>query len=172
MPIGVPTFPARCGWISNRKCLFTHAVQVDVKLATDMYRKTVGGGFCRRLMDDYMVEAAWLPRHVDAPLKLLRAQQNCHPACPGLPWEEPTCLWQVEKEMTLQNRHGCEARRACPELVERGRPPNVSPARKGWDINPEDDPSAVGAALNLGPLPPVSLRESVTFCFFVRSLRV
>jgi hypothetical protein len=29
-----------------------------------------------------------------------------------------------------------------------GRPPNVSPARKGWEIDPEDDPSAVGAALN------------------------
>ena len=32
-----------------------------------------------------------------------------------------------------------------------GRPPNVSPARKGWEINPEDDVSAVGAALTLGP---------------------
>ncbi len=29
-----------------------------------------------------------------------------------------------------------------------GRPPNVSPARKGWEIDPEADPSAVGAALN------------------------
>ena len=29
----------------------------------------------------------------------------CHP-------EEPTCLRQVEKEMTPQNRHGCEAWRA------------------------------------------------------------
>jgi hypothetical protein len=28
-----------------------------------------------------------------------------------------------------------------------GRPPNVSPARKGWEIDPEEDPSAVGAAL-------------------------
>jgi hypothetical protein len=28
-----------------------------------------------------------------------------------------------------------------------GRLPNVSPARKGWGINPEEDPSAVGAAL-------------------------
>jgi hypothetical protein len=32
-----------------------------------------------------------------------------------------------------------------------GRPPNVSPARKGWEINCEDDLSAVGAALNLRP---------------------
>jgi hypothetical protein len=30
----------------------------------------------------------------------------------GLPWEQPTCLWQVEKEIKLQNRHGSEARRA------------------------------------------------------------
>jgi hypothetical protein len=29
-----------------------------------------------------------------------------------------------------------------------GRPPNVSPARKGWEIDREEDPSAVGAALN------------------------
>ena len=28
-----------------------------------------------------------------------------------------------------------------------GRPPNVSPARKGWEIDPEEDQSAVGAAL-------------------------
>jgi hypothetical protein len=33
-----------------------------------------------------------------------------------------------------------------------GRSPNVSPARKGLGINPESDLSAVGAALNLGPL--------------------
>jgi hypothetical protein len=38
-----------------------------------------------------------------------------------------------------------------------GRPPNVSPARKGLGINPEDDLSAVGAALNLDPFTPVSL---------------
>jgi hypothetical protein len=30
-----------------------------------------------------------------------------------------------------------------------GRPPNVSPARKGWGSNLEHDVSAVGAALNL-----------------------
>jgi hypothetical protein len=29
-----------------------------------------------------------------------------------------------------------------------GRPPNVSSARKGWEIDTEEDPSAVGAALN------------------------
>jgi hypothetical protein len=37
-----------------------------------------------------------------------------------------------------------------------GRPPNVSPARKGWEINPEDDPSAVGAALKRSSALPVS----------------
>src|ERR1700721_2981000 len=42
----------------------------------------------------------------------------CHPA-------QSTCLLQVEKEMTLQNRDGCEARRA-------GRQ-NFSPAREGWE---------------------------------------
>ncbi len=33
------------------------------------------------------------------------------------------------------------------ESPGQGRPPNVSPARKGWGVNPEEDPSAVGAAL-------------------------
>jgi hypothetical protein len=33
-----------------------------------------------------------------------------------------------------------------------GRPPNVSPARQGWEINPQEDPSAVGAALNTSGL--------------------
>jgi hypothetical protein len=38
-----------------------------------------------------------------------------------------------------------------------GRPPNVSPARKGWEIDPEEYPSAVGAALNRSsPLPVLS----------------
>jgi hypothetical protein len=37
-----------------------------------------------------------------------------------------------------------------------GRPPNVSPARKGWEIDPEEDPSAVGAALNRSYALPVS----------------
>jgi hypothetical protein len=38
-----------------------------------------------------------------------------------------------------------------------GRSPNVSPARKGWESTPKNDLSAVGAALSLGRLPPVSL---------------
>ena len=38
-----------------------------------------------------------------------------------------------------------------------GRPPNVSPARKGWEIDPKEDPSAVGAALNQSSALPVSL---------------
>jgi hypothetical protein len=39
-----------------------------------------------------------------------------------------------------------------------GRPPNVSPARKGWEIDPEEDASAVGAALNRSSALPVSSR--------------
>src|ERR1700678_4575751 len=51
-----------------------------------------------------------------------------------------------------------DARPREPALsLSRGRPPNVSPARKGWEINVEDDPGAVGAALNLRPPRPVSL---------------
>src|SRR5580704_11856843 len=38
-----------------------------------------------------------------------------------------------------------------------GRPPNVSPARKGWEIEPEEDPSAVGAARNRSSALSVSL---------------
>ena len=41
-----------------------------------------------------------------------------------------------------------------------GRPPNVSPARKGWEIDPEEDPSAVGAALN---------RSSALLCHYERT---
>ena len=63
--------------------------------------------------------------------------------------EQPTCRRQVEREMTLRDRHGCEARRAA-------RQTSAQPGRAG-DTNPEDDVSAVGVALNLGPLAPVSL---------------
>ena len=38
-----------------------------------------------------------------------------------------------------------------------GRPPNVSPARKGWEIDPEEHQSAVGAAQNRSSALPVSL---------------
>jgi hypothetical protein len=40
------------------------------------------------------------------------------------------------------------------------RPPNVSPARKGWDINPQEEPSAVGAAHSLLNLHPYSCRKT------------
>jgi hypothetical protein len=42
-----------------------------------------------------------------------------------------------------------------------GRPPNVSPVRKGWGINPEDDLSAVGAALNVDPLRYLAVARTV-----------
>ena len=75
-----------------------------------------------------------------------------HPACPGVPLsvprEQPACLWQVEKEMTLLE----SPRMRGPE----GRPAKREPSPEGLGIYPEDDPpapacrgSAVGAALNL-----------------------
>ncbi|MEA2261875.1 MAG: hypothetical protein QOJ51_4700, partial [Acidobacteriaceae bacterium] len=43
-----------------------------------------------------------------------------------------------------------------------GRPPNVSPARKGWETDPEEDLSAAGAALNLSSTAAVSLGAQPT----------
>jgi hypothetical protein len=45
------------------------------------------------------------------------------------------------------NRHSIQMKAPLFQGPE-GRPPNVIPARKGWETNP-NQPSAVGAALNL-----------------------
>jgi hypothetical protein len=44
-------------------------------------------------------------------------------------WEQSACQRQVEKEITLQNCDGYEARRAGHQ--------NFSPARKGWGLIPK-----------------------------------
>jgi hypothetical protein len=49
-----------------------------------------------------------------------------------------------EKEMTLPNCHGCETRE--------GQSSKRQPSPEGLGINPENDLSAVGAALNLAKL--------------------
>jgi hypothetical protein len=67
---------------------------------------------------------------------------------------------QVKGAMTRKDCHRCKARRAGP--------PNVSPARKGWEIHPEEDPSAVGAALNRSSTLPVSLGAAADSDFLHR----
>jgi hypothetical protein len=57
--------------------------------------------------------------------------KNCHP-------EQQTSLWQ--------GGGGNDTAQIAMESRPGGPPAKHSPARKGWDINPEDR-SAVGAAL-------------------------
>jgi hypothetical protein len=38
---------------------------------------------------------------------------------PRQAWEQPTCLWQVEKEMALQTLHASEARKAARQTSHR-----------------------------------------------------
>jgi hypothetical protein len=52
--------------------------------------------------------------------------------------EQPTCLWQVEKEMTLQNRYG--ARPGGPAAKR-------EPSPEGLGLDSEWALSALGAAL-------------------------
>jgi hypothetical protein len=63
-----------------------------------------------------------------------------YPARQGVPWEQSTWSWHLEKEMTQQN----SPRMRGPE----GRLAKHQPSPEGLGINPEDDMSAVGAALN------------------------
>jgi hypothetical protein len=63
-----------------------------------------------------------------------------YPARQGVPGEQSTCLWQVEREITQQN----SPRVRGPE----GRLAKLQPSPEGLGINPEEDMSAVGAALN------------------------
>src|ERR1700722_16701135 len=77
--------------------------------------------------------------HQSPDAQLKRRRPLCH-------LEQLNCPRQLEREMTPAI--ATDARPGEPALsLSRGRPPNVSPPRKGWGINPEEDPSAVGAAL-------------------------
>ena len=61
-------------------------------------------------------------------------------------------MWQVEKETTLQESPWMRG----PE----GQPTKREPSPEGLGINPEDDTSAVGAALNPGPPRSCVIRRS------------
>jgi hypothetical protein len=65
---------------------------------------------------------------LDLSSRLPRLVPACRGACRG---SISTCLRQVEGETTRQESPWMQG----PE----GRPPNVSPARKGWETDPEDD---------------------------------
>ena len=74
-----------------------------------------------------------------------------HPVCPGVPWKEPTCVWQVKKEMTRQKSPWMRG--------PAGRSSKREPSPGGLGINSEDDLSAVGAALKPEPAPTVVIRS-------------
>jgi hypothetical protein len=67
----------------------------------------------------------------------------CHPACPGVPWEQATCLRQVKREMTPQV--AMTARPGGPAVQKK-------PSPEGLGNPSQADLSAVDAALNPDPL--------------------
>ena len=108
------------------------------------------------------------------------APQNCHPDRSEAQWRDllfhsdqqqiptlhiplanlqvmttfPTCLWQVEKEMTLQNRHGSEARRAGSQTsAQPGGLGDGSPRLRSDDVA-ESMPQPFRAGLILAAGPP------------------
>jgi hypothetical protein len=71
----------------------------------------------------------------------------CHPACSGMPWEQPACVWQLINDTA---KIAIDARPGGPAA-------QTQPSPEGLGINRDENLSAIGAALNLDPPAPVSL---------------
>jgi len=116
--------------------LVAHTLGLDEEnIAVHMTR--VGGGFGRRLMNDYMVEAAWISKAIGAPVKLVwnRADDMQHdfyrPAGwhflkGGLDGDGKLIAWQQHFVSFGHNGHFARSANLDADTYPAGRVPNLS----------------------------------------------